>query len=122
MLNRSGAGEQARQAMKTFHTGRAAILLLVVCVPGATQPAQGSIQQGLAIARTHCARCHSIDASGPSPLPLAPPFRDLHKLYPVESLEEALAEGIMTGHSEMPQFRFEPEEIENLITWLKSLE
>jgi hypothetical protein len=53
---------------------------------------------------------------------IAPPFRDLHKVYPVESLEEALAEGIMTGHPDMPQFRFEPYQIKSLIAFLSSLE
>ena len=36
--------------------------------------------------------------------PKAPPFRALHERYPVENLSEALAEGIRTGHPEMPQF------------------
>ena len=57
--------------------------------------------------------------SAPSPLSIAPPFRDLHKRYPVESLEEAFAEGISTGHPTMPQFRFEPDQIGNLIAFLK---
>jgi hypothetical protein len=53
---------------------------------------------------------------------IAPPFRDLHKGYPVDSLEEALAEGIMTGHPDMPEFRFSPQQIRNLIAFLQSLE
>ncbi len=72
--------------------------------------------------QSHCADCHGIDKVGSSPLPLAPPLRDLHERYPVENLEEAFAEGIMTGHSEMPQFRFEPDQIDALIAYLKSLE
>ena len=47
---------------------------------------------------------------------------NLHKRYPVESLEGAFAEGISTGHPTMPQFRFEPDQIANLIAFLKSLE
>jgi cytochrome c len=34
----------------------------------------------------------------------------------------ALAEGIPTGHLEMPQFRFEPDQISDLIAFLQSLE
>ena len=52
--------------------------------------------------RTHCARCHAIDKVSPSPLKVAPPFRTLHTRYPIENLEEALAEGIVTSHPTMP--------------------
>jgi cytochrome c len=68
------------------------------------------------------ARCHSIDKAGSSPVALAPPFRTLHLRYPVESLEESLAEGIVTGHPAMPEFRLEPHEIGDFIAFLKSLE
>jgi hypothetical protein len=33
---------------------------------------------------------------------MAPPFRTLHERYPVENLEEPLAEGIISGHPSMP--------------------
>ena len=79
-------------------------------------------QRGLVFARTHCARCHSIDKVSPSPLAVAPPFRTLHERYPINSLEEALAEGIVTGHPSMPEFRLEPDQIGNLIAFLKTLE
>ena len=107
--------------MKAFRAGLAAIVCLSLIPPGAAQM-QVDVQPGLAIAQTHCAGCHSIDTVGPSPLSIAPPLRDLHKLYPVESLQEAFAEGIATGHPDMPQFRFEPDDIESLIAFLKSLE
>ena len=61
--------------------------------------------------------------SGESPLAKAPPFRALHERYPVENLSEALAEGIRTGHPEMPQFdALDTEQIDELIAYLKSLE
>jgi cytochrome c len=81
-----------------------------------------SEQRGVTIARTYCARCHSIDSVSPSPLAIAPPFRDLHKHYPVEQLEEPLAEGLVTGHPSMPEFRFDPGQINDFIAYLKSLE
>lgn len=79
-------------------------------------------QRGLAYARANCERCHSIDKVTESPLKLAPPFRELHNRYPVETLEEALGEGIVTGHPNMPEFRLEPDQIGDLISYLKSLE
>jgi cytochrome c len=79
-------------------------------------------QRGLAIVRVNCSRCHAIGKVGESPVPIAPPFRALRERYPVEDLEEPLAEGIVTGHPSMPEFRFDPGQVGDVITYLKSLE
>jgi mono/diheme cytochrome c family protein len=81
-----------------------------------------SIRLGFIFAREHCAACHAILKSGESPEKLAPPFRELHLRYPVEYLAEALAEGIRTGHPMMPEFQLDPDQVENLIAYLKTLE
>lgn len=96
--------------------------LLVLATAGAVSAAQGqSVSRGAEIARVNCSRCHSIEKSGPSPFSEAPPFRMLHLQYPVESLEEALGEGIFTGHPAMPEIQLEPGEIGDFIAFLKSL-
>jgi len=46
----------------------------------------------------------------------------LHLRYPIETLGEALAEGIVTGHPAMPQFELAPSQINDLLSYLKSLE
>ena len=79
-------------------------------------------QRGLNFIRANCARCHAIDKVSPSPLGIAPPFRDLHKRYPVESLQEAFAEGIQTGHQNMPEFRLEADQIGDVMAYFKTLE
>jgi cytochrome c len=79
-------------------------------------------QRGKNFVVTNCSRCHSVDKVTPSPLKIAPPFRDLHKKYPIETLQEALAEGISTGHPTMPEFRLEPDQINDVLAYLKSLE
>jgi mono/diheme cytochrome c family protein len=79
-------------------------------------------QQGKRLALTYCAKCHAIDKVSPSPLRIAPPFRTLHERYPVETLQEALAEGIITGHPTMPQFSFDADQIGDFIAFLKTLE
>lgn len=94
--------------------------LALLCLPAAAQ--SPAAQRGFTFARLHCAKCHAIDKVSPSPLKAAPPFRDLHRRYPVESLEEALAEGIVTGHPSMPEFRLDPGQISDLIAFLKTLE
>lgn len=70
----------------------------------------------------NCARCHAIDDTGESPLAKAPPFREVVKRYEPTQLEEALAEGIVTGHNEMPEFEFDPDQITAIIAYLTSLE
>jgi mono/diheme cytochrome c family protein len=77
---------------------------------------------GKAFAQANCSHCHSIDKVTRSPLGIAPPFRTLHERYPVESLEEALGEGITTGHPSMPEFRLDPGQVGDFISFLKSLE
>jgi cytochrome c len=79
-------------------------------------------QRGLVIVRTNCSRCHAIGKVGESPLKIAPPFRTLHERYPIDNLQEPLAEGIITGHPTMPEFRFDPGEVGDIIAYLKSLE
>lgn len=94
--------------------------VLVSIILQSTAQAQ-SAQRGVVIARTYCMSCHSIDKVSPSPLKAAPPFRDLHKKYPVESLQESLAEGIVTGHPSMPEFSFDADQIGDFIAFLNSL-
>lgn len=81
-----------------------------------------SIRRGKAFARANCSQCHSIDRTGRSPRAGAPPFRSLHKQYPVETLEDALGEGLSTGHPRMPEFRLDPAQVGDFISFLKSLE
>jgi cytochrome c len=100
----------------------AAAVILAMGMFSEAAAAPDSVQRGREFARTNCARCHSVERSGESPLKSAPPFRSLHQRYPVEYLEEALAEGMVTGHSEMPEFRLEPDQIADFIDFLKSLE
>lgn len=80
------------------------------------------VQRGLTFVRANCARCHAIDKLSPSPLRIAPPFRTLHLKYPVENLEESLAEGIVVGHPSMPEFRLDPGQIADVIAYFKTLE
>jgi mono/diheme cytochrome c family protein len=98
------------------------MIALALCAVTANAAEDRAITQGRRIAEATCARCHSVDKVGDSPLPIAPRFRDLHLRYPVEDLEESLAEGIMTGHPAMPQFQFRSDQVRELIAFLKSLE
>lgn len=84
----------------------------------AQDKARGNLVQGQKIANQSCGRCHNVGLQGTSSHPSAPLFRRLSDKWPLESLEEALAEGISVGHEDMPEFRFEVEEIDSLLAYI----
>ena len=92
-------------------------LLAAPVVAGADEIAEGG-----ALVSTYCSDCHAVGMTEPSLLPEAPPFRELHLRYDVEFLAEALVEGIVTAHEEMPEFEFDPDQAAAIIAYLKSLE
>ena len=99
--------------------------MLVISSIAASVPAIAdtqSIRRGKVFAKANCSQCHSIDRTTRSPRAAAPPFRILHKQYPVETLEDALGEGLSTGHPRMPEFRLDPGQVGDFISFLKSLE
>lgn len=96
-----------------------ALTLLSLTAAAAASPDE---QRGKTFALNNCARCHSVDKVTPSPLKIAPAFRTLHKRYPIETIAEALAEGIQTGHPTMPEFQLDPDQIHDLLAYLKTLE
>lgn len=80
------------------------------------------VKVGKLIAETRCSACHAIGPAGNSPHQEAKPFRQLSENYPVRNLEEALAEGIVVGHPDMPMFVMSPYEIDALLTYLESVQ
>lgn len=100
-----------------------ALVPFLVTVASAQEDATvGDPEKGKALAEISCARCHAIEAEGDSPLAEAPPFRDVMKLYKAVMLEEALAEGIVTGHADMPEFVFSAQEVSDLTAYLSRFE
>jgi cytochrome c len=80
-----------------------------------------AITLGGELARIYCADCHATGVTGESTYAPAPHFRDLNARYDVELLSEALVEGIVTAHPEMPEFEFDPDQAEAIIAYIKSL-
>jgi cytochrome c len=99
----------------------AAAILLALAVP--VQAADKTlVDKGEVLLRDNCSRCHAIRKTGESPHPPAPPFRTLSRKYPVEDLAESLAEGIVSGHPDMPIFMFSPTDVEAIIQYLQSIQ
>lgn len=127
------------KALGAFATACSALLLLGACVFGQPQsqqhvdvvgapqaeagaPHTPSVEAGRRIAEANCQRCHAIGATGESPHPPAPPFRTLSQRYPVSDLQEAFAEGVRVGHPDMPEFQLPPDQIDDLLAYLQSVQ
>jgi cytochrome c len=101
----------------------AVVAVLGACATAAAVDEQTALERrGEALLTKNCASCHAIGRSGASTHPQAPAFRTLGKRYPVESLEETLAEGIISGHPDMPEFTFEAPDVGAIITYLESIQ
>jgi cytochrome c len=80
------------------------------------------VNKGEVLVKQNCSRCHAIGKEGDSPHPQAPPLRTLSRKYPIEDLAESLAEGIVSGHPDMPVFVFDPHDVEAIIQYLQSIQ
>jgi len=99
---------------------RLILSFLVIAATGSIAHAD-DIAAGRKLVEDNCSRCHAIGETGESPLAKAPPFREVVTRYPPESLGEALVEGIVTGHNEMPEFVFSADQATEIIAYLDSL-
>lgn len=78
-------------------------------------------RRGQQLAVLSCAGCHAIGSAAASQMAEATPFRMIVQRYPLDQLEEALAEGLVTGHPAMPPFVFRASEIDDLIAYLETV-
>lgn len=82
----------------------------------------GLQRHGKALVSKYCAHCHAVGRTDTSRHPGAPAFRRLGQRYAIEGLEEALGEGIVSGHPHMPEFRFSADDVGAIIAYLKSIQ
>ena len=108
------------QRLRTLILTGAIMLPLTSVAAYAGTPAD-AVANGRKLAEKNCSRCHAVGLDGSSPHREAPPFRTIAARGRVDDLQEALAEGIVVGHPDMPEFAFEPEEIDEFLAYLKSL-
>jgi len=70
---------------------------------------------GRTLTQTHCGAGHGLISGTANPHADAPPFAEVVNRYPPANLEEALAEGIVIGHSDMPEPTFSAGQVVALI-------
>jgi cytochrome c len=117
-------GRQHRTALRACQFGLAGsfALAFAACTTPEPTAAASPTRSGRALVERHCSACHAIGRSDSSRHASAPPFRRLSHNYPVSALEESLAEGIIVGHPDMPEFRFEAPEVAAIISYLESIQ
>ena len=96
--------------------------LVLLAAPAYASDNDAGIRSGQTFVEKNCSRCHAVGIAGKSPHPDAPTFRSLSKRYPLTNLEESLAEGISTGHPDMPEFKVAPQQISEIIRYLNSIQ
>jgi mono/diheme cytochrome c family protein len=97
-------------------------LSMVFAAAAAGAQDAATLKRGEALLAKECSRCHATGRTDESRHPQAPLFRTLAKRYPIESLEEALGEGLISGHPDMPEFKFEGDDVGAIIAYLKSIQ
>jgi cytochrome c len=96
--------------------------LLLLAVSFAAPAAAEDLQHGQELLSKNCGSCHAIGLSGESANKEAMPLREIGRRYQVEALEEALGEGMMSGHPDMPEFTFDADDVGDIIAYLKSIQ
>lgn len=86
----------------------------------------GDVTRGQSIAEQTCLRCHTKFDGDPLPDPAittAPALASFGQRWPLDHLEEALAEGISVSHDNiiMPEFSLDPQSISDLLSYMEQL-
>jgi len=108
--------------MGNFTAASISILSLAMIVGSSTGQAKTLQQRGEEIANGLCSRCHAIGKSGESPLPAAPRFRSLDSQTNLNKLSRRIQEGLMTGHEDMPMFRFDRDDADAMVAYIRSVQ
>lgn len=118
------AAPAAGWKVPTGFVGKSAVapFLLIAALAAQSPIVDGAVARGKTLVEVNCSGCHATGPRGKSPNPLSPPFRTLHRRYDVGQLQEALAEGIAVGHPIMPEFVLRPDQINDVIAYLRTLE
>lgn len=119
--NRSSA-ERRHEAWRLplLAGGLACVLALLAGPLHAADPE--SEFRGRRLAEANCAHCHAIAFYDPSENTAAPPFRDLGRKIPLESLRRQFADDFFRRHPEMPDFEPTRDQIDDIVDFIESIQ
>ena len=101
--------------------GRTIVALLIVLGAGHAR-AQDPADRGRVLLQENCARCHAVGKIDVSPLKAAPPFRIIGQSYELDQFARRLTRGIASSHPDMPEFHFNEEDADAVITYLRTIQ
>jgi mono/diheme cytochrome c family protein len=110
--------ERASMTGSRYSIALAASLMLAAGSAWAETP----VQRGEVIARGLCSPCHAIGTTGESRHPAAPRFRVLDNQTDLSKLSRRIREGILTGHEDMPLFRFNGGDADAVVAYIRSIQ
>jgi len=96
----------------------ASVLQVALALPASAQYRE----RGEVLARGMCAGCHAVGRTGDSALPAAPRFRTLGNQIDLSKLAQRIREGLLTGHEDMPMFRFDREDANAMAAYIRSIQ
>jgi mono/diheme cytochrome c family protein len=96
----------------------ASVMAVGVLLVADASPVHSVENDGQALLKQRCGRCHAVSPETKSPLGTAPNLWDKLQSYPSDQLEFELAEGMGSRHAAMPQIQFSSEEIAAVQTYL----
>jgi len=99
-----------------------AAMLLALALQQAHAQSGTDLKRGETLLVRQCGSCHATGRNDVSADKNALALRTIGQRYPVESLEEALGEGFMSGHPDMPEFKFDADDVGAIIAYLKSIQ
>ncbi len=98
-------------------------MLMTVLWSSAGHALDSEQKRGKQLLQKMCGQCHAVGATGASPSHLAPPFRSFgdDKLYD-DNFAQRLQDGLSTIHPGMPSFRFDREDAEAAVNYIKAIQ
>ena len=97
----------------------AVLIGLAVVLPASSTMAQGNPSRGLALSQRWCSQCHGVTPNEGSHNPDAPRFIDVAAER--SATEYSLRVFFRTPHATMPNFVLNPDDIEDIISYILSM-
>lgn len=99
-----------------------AAMSVAACATSEEQAYAGDPIEGKEVARDLCASCHSIESTGASPNPGAPPLRYVLENYRPDWLADDLRNAVTISHLRMPTFYFGERHADDVVAYIKTIQ
>jgi mono/diheme cytochrome c family protein len=89
---------------------------------GVPAQAQDPVVRGRALVKEFCGECHAIGKTGKSPHDDAMPLRMMGNTFDLDNFPRELIRGISSGHPDMPQVKFSPQDARDVRDYLRTIQ